>query len=93
MEDNWRKALKISHDIWNEYLSPCDNTLNLKIFEFLLAHYFIFWHEEIAKEYNITIDDGNAIELVKKCFKIFAERLENDFNNYEIVNGNLKEGK
>jgi len=93
MEDNWRKALKISSDIWNEYLSPCDNSFNLQIFHFLLSHYFLFRYEEIAKEYNIPTDNSNTIELAKKCFKIFAERLENDFNNYEIVNGNLKEGE
>ena len=93
MKDNWRKALKISYDIWHEYLSPCDNALNLKIFEFLLSHYFIFWYEEIVKEYNIPNIDINKIELVKKCFQEFSNKLIREFDNYEIVIGNVKESE
>jgi len=91
MEDNWEKALKISFDIWNEYLSSFDNGFNLKVFEFLLVHYFLSWYEEIAKEYNIPINDNNKIELVKKCFQTFSNKLIKELDNYEIVIGNLKE--
>jgi len=93
MEDNWEKALKISFDIWNKYLSSCDNSFNLKIFEFLLVHYFLSWYEEIAREYNISIDDNDKIGLVKRCFQAFSNKLIEKFDNYEIVIGNLKESE
>jgi hypothetical protein len=84
-------ALKISHEIWNQYLSPCNNKLNLKILEYLLTHYFLLRYEEIAREYHITIDENDKVGTAIKCFETFIDNLERNMRNYEITEVNSKE--
>ena len=87
------KALKTSNEIWNEYLSPCDNKLNLKILEYLLAHYFLLRYREIAKEYNITVNENDKVGTAIECFETFINRLKAKMRNYEITDVNSKEVK
>ena len=85
------KALKTSHEIWNQHLSPCNNKLNLQILEYLLTHYFLLRYREIAKEYHITVDEDDKVGTAIKCFETFINGLERNMRNYEITEVNLKE--
>jgi len=89
--NRFKKALKITTEIWNQYLSPCDNKLNLQILEFLLTHYFLFRYEEIAKEYHISVDENDKVGTAIKCFEAFINDLERNMRNYEIIDANSKE--
>jgi len=88
MVNNWKKALNTSYKIWNEYLSDCDNSFNLQVFDFLLIHYFIFRQDEIAKQYNISIYENNKIASALKCFETFAHDLELKMLDYEVTDVN-----
>ena len=87
------KALKTTFEIWNQYLSACNNRLNLQILEYLLTYYFLFRYDEIAGEYNITVDENDKVGTAIECFEIFINRLKANMRNYEITDVNSKEVK
>ena len=87
------KALKTSYEIWNNYLSPYNNKLNLKILQYLLIHYFLFRYEEIAKDYHITVNKDDKVGTAIECFNTFINGIEKNMRNYEIVDVNLKDSE